>query len=130
MFLRYLLAWLPMVVIGILNGALREMTFRKWMSEQRANQVSCVTGVVFLGLYIWFLANRWPLGSGLEALGLGLLWLALTVAFEFLFGHYVAGKAWTLLFRDYNLRAGRLWSLVLLWVMIAPFIFYRLHQTP
>ena len=37
------------------------------------------------------------------------LWLGMTLAFEFLFGHYIAGKSWSLLLADYNLAAGRLW---------------------
>lgn len=124
---RYLLAWLPMIVIGILNGGLREMLFRKWLPELRAHQVSTVTGIVFFGLYIWFLTGRWPLASGAQAVAVGLLWLALTVAFEFLFGRYIGGHPWSRLLHDYDLRAGRLWPLVLLWLTIAPYLFYRLR---
>jgi len=41
---------------------------------------------------------------------IGLVWLAMTVAFEFLFGDYVAGHSWDRLLHDYNLFAGRLGS--------------------
>ena len=60
------------------------------------------------------------------ALAIGGIWLALTVAFEFLFGHYVMGHPWSRLFHDYNLLEGRLWVLVLVWTFIAPYVFYRL----
>ena len=54
--------------------------------------------------------------------------LGLTIAFEFLFGHYIAGHAWSKLFQDYNILAGRVWAVVLLWVALAPWLFYRLQK--
>jgi len=42
-------------------------------------------------------------------LGVGLLWLALTVSFELLFGRYVAGARWKALLADNDLLRGRLW---------------------
>ena len=59
---------------------------------------------------------------------IGMVWLAMTVAFEFLFGHYVAKRPWRDLFLDYNLFAGRVWLVVLVWVTIAPYVFYQWHQ--
>ena len=41
----------------------------------------------------------------LEALVVGTVWVALTVAFEFLPGHYVFGKSWERLIADYNVFA-------------------------
>jgi hypothetical protein len=50
----------------------------------------------------------------------------MTVAFEFGFGHYVAGHSWSLLLADYNLLAGRVWSLFLIWITIVPYVTWRL----
>ena len=44
----------------------------------------------------------------------GIMWVALTVAFEFLAGHYVFGNSWKRLTADYNVFRGRIWILVLL----------------
>jgi hypothetical protein len=52
--------------------------------------------------------------------------LCLTVAFEFLFGHYVANHPLSRLIQDYNLLSGRLWALVLLAVTAAPYVVYKL----
>ncbi|MDP2365724.1 MAG: hypothetical protein Q8M94_18395, partial [Ignavibacteria bacterium] len=54
----------------------------------------------------------------------GIVWLFLTILFEFGFGHYVMGNSWQKLLHDYNLAEGRVWSLFLVWLVIAPFIFY------
>lgn len=53
--------------------------------------------------------------------------LRLGVAFEFLFGHYVAGHSWERLLHDYNLVAGRVWLILLVWVALAPSLFFRLR---
>jgi hypothetical protein len=69
----------------------------------------------------------WPLESSQQALAVGIIWLCLTVAFEFLFGHYVANHPWSRLIQDYNLLSGRLWALVLLAVAAAPYVVYKLN---
>jgi hypothetical protein len=121
---RYILAWLPMVAIAIFNGILREKTYGKALSESRAHQLSTITGIALLGTYIWVVISLWGFESFTQAVIVGCLWLALTIAFEFLFGHFVAKHSWTDLLADYNLLAGRLWPLVLVWVAIAPVLFY------
>jgi hypothetical protein len=47
------------------------------------------------------------------------------VAFEFLFFHYVAGHSWPELLANYDIAHGRLWPLILLWVALGPYVFYR-----
>lgn len=125
MILRYALAWIPMMLIGILNGVLREMTYGKYLDELHAHQVSTVTGVLLLGSYIWVITRLWHLESMTQAVVIGLIWLGLTVIFEFSFGHFVAGYSWKELLRDYNVFAGRVWLLVLIWITVAPLVFYR-----
>jgi len=52
----------------------------------------------------------------------------MTVAFEFLFGRYVAKRPWSDLLQDYNLLAGRVWVVVLVLVTVEPYLFYRWQQ--
>ena len=125
---KYLLAWLPMLAIAILNGTLRQLVYAPYVSELHAHQISTATGIVLFGIYIWWLLRHWPPRSVWHAFAIGVLWLALTVAFEFLFMHYVAGRGWDVLLHDYNLRAGRVWPLLLAWLIIAPPLFYRLQK--
>ena len=125
---RYAVAWIPMVLIAIGNGAARQLWYGDWMSELHAHQISTIGGVVLLGAYMWFVVRLWPPGSAGQAIGVGLLWLVLTLAFEFLFGRYVAGHSWERLFHDYDLLAGRIWILVLVWVAVAPYVFLRLRR--
>lgn len=124
---RYLIAWVAMVPIAILNGALRESTYGRRLSELRAHQLSTATGIVLLGALMWAVIRVWPPSSGGQALGIGLLWLFLTVAFEFSFGRLVVKRSWAELARDYDVLKGRVWLLVLVWVGVAPYLFHRLR---
>lgn len=128
MILRYILAWIPMVFIGIINGMVREITYGKYLSELRAHQVSTITGVFLFSIYIWGLTRFWNFTSLKQAIAVGFIWLGLTVIFEFIFGHYVAKHSWSMLLQDYNILAGRVWLVVLIWIAIAPILFYRFLQ--
>ena len=125
---KYVLAWFPMVAIAIANGALRESWYGQHLSELTAHQISTLTAVVLFGAYIWFVVQFWSPTSKAQAIAIGLLWLVMTIAFEFLFGHFVAGHTWERLLHDYNLLAGRVWPLVLVWVAVAPYLFFRMSK--
>lgn len=55
----------------------------------------------------------------------GLTWLLLVLAFEFLAGHYVFGSSWSKLLADYDVMRGRVWVLVLLTTLTAPVVSSR-----
>ena len=117
-----------MVFIAILNGAFRQIVLARTFSELRAHQLSCVTGVFFFWVYTRLLDRKWPLQTAHQAIAVGLVWLVLTVAFEFIFGHYVAHQPWQRLFQDYNVFAGRLWVLVLLSVALLPITVFTVRS--
>src|ERR1044071_5421282 len=126
--LKYVIAWIPMVFIAILNGTLRQSWYGQHMSELRAHQVSTLTGILLFAIYIAVVTGIWMPASATQALTIGFIWLGLTVAFEFLFGHFIAGHAWERLIEDYNIFAGRVWAALLIWVVVAPYLFYRLRN--
>src|SRR5438477_5422543 len=120
---KYVLAWIPMIFIAIINGAIREGWYGKHVSELQAHQFSTVAGVLLFAVYIWVLIRLWRPASAGQAIGIGLVWLGVTVAFEFLFGHYVAKRPWRVLLQDYNLFAGRVWLVVLVCVIVVASLF-------
>ena len=124
----YVIAWIPMVFIAVANGVVRGAWYGKQVSELHAHQISTMSGLVLFGVYIWIVMRAWPPASPRQATSVGLTWLALTIAFEFLFGRYVAGHHWSRLFHDYNLLAGRLWVCILLWIAVAPYVVFRLQR--
>jgi len=114
-----------MLVIAVVNGAVRDFVYRKRIGELAAHQLSTVIGSSLFLVYIRAIIHVWRPASPQMALGVGLLWLALTLVFEFGFGR-ARKLPWTTLLRDYNIFAGRLWILVLLVVTFAPLLFYYL----
>ena len=125
---RYLLAWFPMILIAVANGAWREAALVPRLGDHAARQVSTLILVALFAVYIGYITRKWRLGSGGEALCVGAAWLALTVGFELALGRLVSGLSWEQLFAEYDLAAGRLWALVPLWVAAAPFVFFRLWR--
>ncbi len=119
---RSLLTWLVLLAAMMVNGTFRVLVLQPRLGEDLARQVACIPGIVIiLALTALFLPRLGDIGTrGL--LEVGAVWLVLTVAFEFLFGHFVGGAPWESLLADYDLRQGRLWPLVLIIVLIAPWL--------
>lgn len=126
---KYLAAWFAMLIVAVANGAFRDFTYGRHMSELAAHQISTAIGIVLLGAVMRaFVALVSP--SRRQAVTAGLFWAALTVAFEFLFFHNVGGHSWAELLANYNLLQGRVWVLVVVWVAIAPYLFVRFRGRP
>jgi hypothetical protein len=126
--LRYLVAWLPMLALAIANGALRQATYGKRIPELRAHQLSTAIGAAVFGVYIGFVIRAWPPVSTRQALQVGLLWLALTIALEFFMGLVLARRPLYQVLRDYDVTRGRVWVFLLLWITVAPVLFHLLDR--
>lgn len=126
---RALLVWAAILAFAILNGVVRDVVLALYMRDKPARAISSIVlaGVV-VGITV--LSLRWIGPSTLlQAVGIGAFWLALTLAFEFLFGHYLGGKPWPLLLAEYDVLRGRLWVVVLIATVLAPPSVYRaMHQ--
>ena len=125
---KYLLAWIPMVFLAILNGGLRDFTYGQVISQNLAHQVSTITLILVFTVYVWVLGRIWPLASLRQAALVGAVWLLLTVAFEFALGRFLSGLSWEEMFRAYNFLSGNLWILVPLSVGLLPTIFFLTSQ--
>ena len=125
--LLYLLAWIPMLIIAISNGALRQTVFARFLPELRAHQLSTLTGAVLIGAFIWLVVHVWPPASDQQSITIGLIWLLLTVAFEFFMGLVLLKQPLAKVLVDYNLLAGRVWVLFLVWLTLAPWLFVHFH---
>lgn len=115
--------WLVLTVLAILNGLLRNATYARAVGEYAGHVLSSLifVAVVFAVTYAFLRLARVDYGLG-DLLVVGAIWLAMSVAFEFLFGYYVVGHPWSRLLADYNILRGRVWSLVLLAVFLAPLV--------
>jgi hypothetical protein len=116
--------WMLLGVVATACGILREKWLVPFSGKLRGHQIgTLVVCLLFAGIINGFVRAVLP---GIDqALAIGLLWMVLTVLFEFAFGHWVLRRPWSLLLADYNLLRGRLWILVLLTEVSAPAIVVR-----
>ena len=116
----YILFWFGMPFVAIINAVIREKVYKKFTGELAAHQISTLLLIIFIGIYTWLVSLGWHLDNAGEALTVGIIWVILTVAFEFGFGRLVMKHSWERLFTDYNILKGRIWILVLIWTLFAP----------
>ena len=124
---RAVAIWFAILVLANVNGAVRQAWLIPLVGETIGRAVSTLLLCVLVFLLTW-LAIGWigPTTTG-DAIKIGVLWLALTLAFEFLVGHYVFRQPWAALREDYDLTRGRIWMLALLVVLMAPLVTGRLR---
>ena len=121
--LRAVGIWFVFLVIAFGLGAVREGLLRPRIGEAKAHVIGTLIAVAFMILVIYaFIQRVHGSCSMTDLILIGVLWLVMTVAFEFGFFHYVMGKSWENLLADYNVLRGRIWVLVLATVLLGPII--------
>jgi len=128
MIIKYSFAWVGMLILAIINATIRETVYSDFTTELTAHQISSITAIGLFFLYTLVLSTWWRIESPRDAFTIGFIWLSLTIIFEFLFGHFVMNNSWHKLLYDYNIFAGRIWSLVLVAVFLIPYIVFKIRQ--
>jgi hypothetical protein len=119
---RAAVTWLALFVVMFANGTFRVLVLQPRLGEDRARQLASLTGLALALIVSWIFVRLSPEATPRRMLGVGLAWLACTVAFELLFGRYVSGMSWRMLLADYDVAGGRLWPLVLVGVGLGPWL--------
>jgi hypothetical protein len=120
MYTHAVIIWVAILVLAVANGALRVDVLIPRFGEDVGHMLSTIILCTIILIVAWgSIAWIGPLTRG-DTIRVGLVWLALTLAFEFLGGHYLFGTPWPQLLADYNVLQGRIWILVLLTTAAAP----------
>lgn len=121
---KALVWWLPLPVIGFLNGTFRGLVLNRYFSELTARQLSSLLMIVWIVLYIILVYGRLGIRKPAHAWTFGIIWCLLTVAFELVLG-YSLGLSFKDMLADYNLADGRLWPFVLIALLVGPILYFR-----
>lgn len=122
-------AWLLFMLSALVSGALRELLLRPLLNESLANQVgTLVVCAVIVAIIRLFIQRLQP--TPRQALHIGIGWMGLTVLFEFTVFHFIVGHTVSELLAAYDLTEGRLWPLLLLSELLAPWWFARRLASP
>lgn len=125
--LRGLEVWLVIICAEILHGTARVTFLQPLTGDFRARQIGVFTGILII-LAVSYLFVGWLRAADRrQLLGVGLLWLVLTAAFEISLGRLM-GFSWERIFSDYDLANGGLMPFGLLFLVFAPLIAAKLRN--
>jgi len=114
--------WLAILACAVANGALREAVLVPRFGLHASLVASGLLLCACIVALAFTLVPRIG-ASGVRArAGIGVLWLALTLAFEFGFGRFVEHRSWESLLEAYRFKDGNLWPLVLVVTLLAPML--------
>ena len=122
---KILLAWLIILPFMIANGIVRELAIKPFVAPQVAEAISVVIAVVIMLALTRRLLRPISGQPTSQLVRASAILVLLTVAFEFLFGHYVDRKSWSELIANYELWNGRLWPIALTTLAFTPFLWGR-----
>lgn len=128
MLLRATIIWFLLAFLAILNGTVREVFIAPAVGEQAGHVISTVVFcIVILAVAVVSLGWIGPT-SRRDALTVGIVWVLLAFAFEFLAGRYLFGNSWEILLADYDILRGRIWLLVPFTTLLAPLWAHRIRR--
>jgi hypothetical protein len=125
--LRSFVVWLIVIAAEILHGIARGIFLVPCVGQFRSSQIGVFTGSLII-LAIALLFVRWiGANRSSQLLGIGVLWLVLTLTFAFLFGHFVMGASWDRIAPDYNVLHGGLLPFGMVVLALSPWIAARVR---
>jgi hypothetical protein len=127
MWWKALLFWFVLMVLAIGNGTVRLKLIIPFTGLTAGLAISTLMLCALILLATW-LGIRWmgP-ADAKQAWGIGLVWLVMTLTFEFGAGHFLFKKPWRELLLDYDLTEGRIWVLVPIITALAPWWMGRMR---
>jgi len=127
-FIRASLMWIAFCGLAFFNGALREVLLKNTLGilKPKANQLSCVTGIIFWTAFAYW---RWPgleIKSWGQAICVGLGWFFATLVFE----TFIIDRKldWSQIVATYDVSNGQYWAFVLLWIGLLPIVLFSVSR--
>ena len=120
--LKALGLWFYILLFAILNGTVREAVLVPLLGQNTALPLSGVTLSLVIFIVSLAFIRSLNIATASRAWLVGAFWLTLTLAFEFLFGHYVLGVSWDDLLASFSPGNGNLWLVVLFSTLCSPFM--------
>jgi hypothetical protein len=120
MYRRAFMVWLAILVLASVNGAVRDFGLTPVLGNTIARALSTILLCALVLLVTWSAIGWIGPMDGRQALSVGVMWLLLTLTFEFLVGHYAFGTPWAALLADYDVTQGRIWIVALIVTLFAP----------
>ena len=115
--------WLVMAVIAVINGIFREVMLIPQTGEQVGHVISTALLIAAILTLSYFYFTKSAINyTRAELVGIGVVWVVLTVGFEFIVG-YLEEVPVSETVAQYDVLAGQVWVFVPLALLIAPLVF-------
>jgi hypothetical protein len=125
---RAIAVWLALIGAEVVHGIVRSIVLTPRVGDRRARQIGVFTGSLMnLGITYRFIQWIGARTTGV-LVGIGVVWVVLTVVFEVTFGRLVMQSSWDRLRSDYDLAHGGLLPLGLATLAGSPLAAARLHR--
>ena len=127
---RSFLVWLLMMAAESVHGALRTFLLVPYVGDFRARQIGAIAGSAII-LALAYLFIEWIGEKDTGALLIvGLMWLVMTLAFEFTLGRFALGYDWQRILEDYDVSKGGLLLFGVTFMALSPLVASALRCRP
>jgi len=120
-FRRGFAVWLVIIFAEFLHGTARVLLLEPVVGDFRARQITVLTGILIILTISGFFVRWLRAANNFQLFFVGVMWLALTAAFEISLGRML-NLSWERILSDYDIFNGGLMPLGLLFLVFAPFI--------
>ena len=118
--LRAFSVWLIIIVAESIHGTIRQVFLAPVVGDFTARRIAVFSGMILIFLITYFFV-RWINAPSVKSLfAIGLIWVILTVLFEFGLGVFIFNYSRQRMFEDYDLSHGGLMGFGLLFMFFAP----------
>ncbi|MBM9577141.1 hypothetical protein JWG45_08235 [Leptospira sp. 201903070] len=124
--IQYSFFWLFLLVFAFLNAMIRELTYKNYFGEFLSHQISVFSGIFLLSIPIAWIAKHYPFTNSRQSILVGVLWLIFTEVFEFTMIVFWSQKPLSDFYRAHDIFIGELWVLILLWIAVSPYFFFKI----
>jgi signal transduction histidine kinase len=111
---RALAVWLLIIGAESIPGTIRQFFLVPLVGDFTARRIAVFTGMILIFLITYFFIRRINAPSVKSLFVIGVMWVILTVLFEFGLGYLVLGYSRARMFEDYDITRGGLMGFGLL----------------
>lgn len=124
---RALVVWLVIILAETVHGVLRQVLLVPLVGDWPTRRIGVLLGSLIIFTIAWLCSGWLGARTVRGQLGVGLAWVALTIAFEFALGASL-GLSLARMLEDYNPVRGGLMAFGLLFMLVAPALAAWVHR--
>jgi len=125
---RSLIVWVLIIVAETIHGRARVLLLQPYVGDFRARQIAVFTGSIIIFLIVLACIRFIGARTVSQLIGVGCLWVVLTVVFELGLRRLVMGYSWQRITSDYNILQGGLLSIGMIVLLFTPVVAGKLRR--